>query len=263
MPRVETVDSELERKIDLRKLTKIYGGDRPVAAVSDINLQLAEGRFAAILGPSGCGKSTLLNLVAGFESASHGSVTVFGKPVVAPGPERAVVFQEANLFPWLNVFDNVTFSARLKGAPRQHYQPLAEELLAAVGLTGFERHMPDQLSGGMRQRVGIARALLMRPEVLLMDEPFGALDAQTRLQMQQLLLDVWEKYRKTVMFITHDIDEAIFLADVVYVMSARPGRITTELQVPLPRPRTMSVVTSGTFNQLRVEIFESIGQHRQ
>ncbi len=183
---------------------------------------------------------------------------MFGSRIRAPGPERAVVFQEATLFPWLNVFENIVFSARLKKLNTSQFKMLADELIRAVGLEGFEHHMPEQLSGGMRQRVGIARALLMRPQVLLMDEPFGALDAQTRLQMQQLLMDVWEKYRKTVVFITHDIDEAIFLADVIYVMSARPGRLVTELRVPLARPRAVSMVTSQVFNELRARVFESI-----
>lgn len=259
---MSTIVERDDRRINLSRVTKIYGGDRSAAAISDITLQLPEGQFTVILGPSGCGKSTLLNLIAGFENVSQGSMSVFGRPVTAPGPERAVVFQDATLFPWLNVFENITFSARLKGLPRQHYEPLAKELIAAVGLDGFEKHLPDQLSGGMRQRVGIARALLMRPQVLLMDEPFGALDAQTRLQMQLLLLDVWQKYRKTVIFITHDLDEAVFLADVVYVMSSRPGRIVRELQVSLPRPRTTALLVGETFNQLRVKIFESIATNR-
>jgi len=244
--------------IQLRNVFKTYGGDKSVAAIEDINLVIPEGQFTAILGPSGCGKSTLLNLIAGLEEATAGEVSVFGKPVTAPGPERAVVFQEATLFPWLNIFENIVFSARLKHLPIDQFKDLADELITAVGLEGFKLHMPDQLSGGMRQRVGIARALLMRPQVLLMDEPFGALDAQTRLQMQQLLTDVWERYKKTVVFITHDIDEAIFLADVIYVMSARPGRMVTELRVPLPRPRSVSMLTSDVFNKLRVKVFESI-----
>jgi NitT/TauT family transport system ATP-binding protein len=185
-------------------------------------------------------------------------VSVFGRPVGKPGPERAVVFQEAALFPWLSVWENVVFSAKLAGTPKAEYGERAREFIAAVGLGGFEQHLPDQLSGGMKQRVGIARALLMDPQVLLMDEPFGALDAQTRLQMQALLLSIWDRYRKTVVFITHDIDEAVLLADTVYVMSARPGRIRTRLPIDLPRPRSVDLVTDQSFNELRRRIFEEI-----
>ena len=232
-----------------------------VAALQAIDVVIEEGEFAAVLGPSGCGKSTLLNLVAGFEAPSEGMVRVFGTPVSRPGPQRAVVFQEPALFPWLSVWENVVFGPKLAGAKRAEYEGLARELLGTVGLTGFERHLPDQLSGGMKQRVGIARALLMRPQVLLMDEPFGALDAQTRLQMQALLLDVWERYRKTIVFITHDIDEAILLADTVYVMSARPGRIQARIPVHLPRPRGLALLTEPEFNALKREIFELIQGH--
>ncbi len=248
--------------IQATRLGKSYdGGGRKVVALEGIDLVVAEGEFAAILGPSGCGKSTLLNLVAGFEAPSVGAVTVFGAPVQQPGPNRAVVFQEPALFPWLSVWDNVVFAPRLGGKPRADYEALATELLATVGLQGFEQHWPDQLSGGMKQRVGIARALLMRPQVLLMDEPFGALDAQTRLQMQELLLQVWDRYRKTIVFITHDIDEAILLADTVYVMSARPGRIQARIPIDLPRPRGLSLLTEPGFNALKRQIFELIRGH--
>ena len=188
-------------------------------------------------------------------------MTVFGAPVRAPGPQRAVVFQEPALFPWLSVWENVVFAPKLAGRKRAEYEAPAREFLATVGLAGFERHLPDQLSGGMKQRVALARALLMRPQVLLMDEPFGALDAQTRLQMQELLLQVWDRYRKTIVFITHDIDEAILLADTVYVMSARPGRIQARIPIDLPRPRGLSLLTEPAFNALKREIFELIRGH--
>ena len=244
------------------RVSKAYGdGPHAVTALDGISLVIPDGEFAAILGPSGCGKSTLLNLVAGFEAPSSGTVAVFGTRVGKPGPNRAVVFQEPALFPWLTVWENVAFAPRLARTPRADYEGLARELLHAVGLQGFERHLPDQLSGGMKQRVGIARALLMRPQVLLMDEPFGALDAQTRLQMQELLLQVWERYRKTIFFITHDIDEAILLADAVYVMSARPGRIQARIPVTLPRPRGLELLTQPAFNALKREIFELIRGH--
>jgi NitT/TauT family transport system ATP-binding protein len=245
--------------ISLAGVDKLYGaGAGAVSALDGIELSIAEGEFVAMLGPSGCGKSTLMNLVAGFEAPTAGRVGVFGRPIAKPGPERAVVFQEAALFPWLTVWENVVFGAKLAHVAKAEYEPRAREYLEAVGLAGFERHRPDQLSGGMKQRVGIARALLMNPEVLLMDEPFGALDAQTRLQMQALLLSIWERYRKTVLFITHDIDEAVLLADTVYVMSARPGRIRSRLPIDLPRPRSIDLVTDQSFNELRRRIFQEI-----
>jgi NitT/TauT family transport system ATP-binding protein len=244
--------------IALKGVEKIYPGRHPVHALTEIDLAVEDGAFTAILGPSGCGKSTLMNLVAGFEPASAGAVEVFGAPVTAPGPERAVVFQEPALFPWLTVWDNIVFGPRIQGKPRADYLEAARDLIRVVGLEGFEKHLPDQLSGGMKQRVGIARALLMRPQVLLMDEPFGALDAQTRLQMQALLLTVWETYKKTVVFITHDIDEAILLADVVYVMSARPGRLRSRIPIDLKRPRTVELLTDGAFNEIRRDIFARI-----
>jgi NitT/TauT family transport system ATP-binding protein len=240
---------------------KLYEGKHAVQALSGIDLNIPEGQFTAILGPSGCGKSTLLNIVAGFEQVTRGAVEVFGRPVQAPNPERAVVFQEPALFPWLTVWKNVVFSAELRGLAKSKYVDQAREYIATVGLNGFEQHLPDQLSGGMKQRVGIARALLMEPRVLLMDEPFGALDAQTRLQMQELLLSVWEKHRRTVVFITHDIDEAILLADIVYVMSARPGRLSFRLPIDLPRPRSVDLVTDEAFNALRRQIFSEIRGH--
>ena len=242
--------------IEVAQIGKVYAGaGQSVAALEQIELTIAEGEFVAILGPSGCGKSTLLNLVAGFERPSAGTISVFGQEVRRPGPERAVVFQESALFPWLSVWENVVFAPRLAGTKRAAYEGLAQEFIASVGLAGFERHFPEQLSGGMKQRVGIARALLMRPQVLLMDEPFGALDAQTRLQMQDLLLSLWERYRKTILFITHDIDEAVLLADTVYVMSSRPGRLRARLPVALPRPRSIDLLTDVEFNALRREIF--------
>lgn len=248
--------------ISVGRVGKVYdGGGGRVAALDGIDIAIAEGEFAAILGPSGCGKSTLLNLLAGFEAPTTGTVSVFGAPVTKPGPQRAVVFQEPALFPWLSVWDNVVFGPRLAGTRKGDYEGLAHEFLETVGLTGFERHLPDQLSGGMRQRVGIARALLMRPQVLLMDEPFGALDAQTRLQMQELLLRLWERYRKTIVFITHDIDEAILLADTVYVMSARPGRIEARIPIALPRPRGLALLTEPAFNRLKRDIFQLIRGH--
>lgn len=242
--------------IDVKNVDKIFGGE--VHALADCTLQIEDNEFAVLLGPSGCGKSTLLNIVAGFEEETSGSVEVMGKPVEAPGPDRAVVFQEAALFPWLTAWENVTMGPRLAGMAKEDYESHARELLELVGLQDFHHSYPSALSGGMKQRVGIARALVLKPRVMLLDEPFGALDAQTRLSMQELLLKLWETRRKTVLFITHDIDEAILLADTVYVMSARPGRIEKQFRIDLPRPRNLDLLTDGGFNALRKEIMGSI-----
>ena len=244
--------------IQVKELSKIYGGDPPVAALKGIDLEVSQGEFVALLGPSGCGKSTLLNLIAGFEFPTSGQLLVDGQSVQAPGPSRGVVFQEAALFPWLTVWENVIFGPRVQGLQKQEYESRAEEMLRIVGLSDFKNHLPVQLSGGMRQRVGIARILTLGSRVLLMDEPFGALDAQTRLTMQELLLSVWQQLKPTVIFVTHDIDEAIFLADTIYVMSARPGRIQTRIEVGLGRPRTLADTTSEAFNTMKRDILQLI-----
>lgn len=250
--------AEAAPAIVMRGVEKFYGGRSTVQALSSIDLDIADNEFAVLLGPSGCGKSTLLNVLAGFEKVSEGHVSVFGKSISGPGPERAVVFQEAALLPWLSVFDNVAFSQKLKSVPPSEYGPVVRECLDQVGLGRFHDALPDQLSGGMKQRVGIARALVMQPQLFLMDEPFGALDAQTRIMMQQLLLEVWQRHRRTVLFITHDIDEAILLADTLYVMSARPGRIKARIPVDLPRPRSVDLIASDAFTPLRRRILDLI-----
>ena len=242
--------------IAIHNVEKWFGNQ--VHALSECTLDIADNEFAVLLGPSGCGKSTLLNIVAGFEDLTSGNVEVFGSPVVAPGPERTVVFQEPALFPWLTVWENVVFGPKMNGEAQAEYAPRARALLESVGLAKFHEALPHELSGGMKQRVGIVRALVMNPRVLLMDEPFGALDAQTRLSMQELLLSVWERQRKTVLFITHDIDEAILLADRVHVMSARPGQIAEMFPVDLPRPRGIDLLTDPEFNRLRGEIMRCI-----
>lgn len=242
--------------ISIRNVEKWYG--ETVHALSDCTLEIKDSAFTVLLGPSGCGKSTLLNVVAGFEDVTSGTVEVFGTKVVAPGPDRTVVFQDSALFPWHTVWENVIFGPKINNIPAATYIPRARELLGLVGLGAFHNALPHELSGGMKQRVGIVRALIMTPRVLLMDEPFGALDAQTRLSMQELLLSVWERERKTVLFITHDIDEAILLADTVYVMSARPGRIAEKFPVDLARPRNIDLLTDPDFNRLRGEIMRCI-----
>jgi NitT/TauT family transport system ATP-binding protein len=244
--------------ISIEDLCKTYPGSPPVKALDTISLEVEQGELVALLGPSGCGKSTLLNLIAGFEAPSDGCLLVNGQAVAAPGPERGVVFQEAALFPWLTVWENVIFGPKVQGLARSEYEDRAHEMLKIVGLVDFKNHLPVQLSGGMRQRVGIARILTLGSRVLLMDEPFGALDAQTRLTMQELLLSVWQQLKPTIIFVTHDIDEAIFLASTVYVMSARPGRIQTRITVPLGRPRTVADTASETFSSLKLEILNLI-----
>jgi NitT/TauT family transport system ATP-binding protein len=229
------------------------GGDDFVA-VENIDLDVAEGEFVTIVGPSGCGKSTLLLAIDGLVSPSRGEISVGGRTVTAPGQDRAMVFQEFGLLPWRTVLGNVEFGMELAKEDRKASAARARELVELVGLSGFERHHPHELSGGMRQRVGIARALAVRPDVLLMDEPFGALDAQTREIMAGELLKIWGYERKTVVFVTHGIDEAVYLADRVIVMSKSPGRIIADIRVDVPRPRTPEIRSSPQYIRLREEV---------
>ena len=247
--------------ISIQDVSKIYPTVPPIIALENIKLEVSEGDFVALLGPSGCGKSTLLNLIAGFESPTSGALHVNDRAVLAPGPDRGVVFQEAALFPWLTVWENVIFGPKVQGLPRAEYEERAHEMLSIVGLNDFKQHLPIQLSGGMRQRVGIARILTLGSRVLLMDEPFGALDAQTRLTMQELLLSVWQKLKPTILFVTHDIDEAIFLSNTIYVMSARPGRIQSALTVPLTRPRSVADTASESFRKMKLDVLNLIRNH--
>ncbi len=218
-----------------------------VDAVMDVSMEVKPGEFLSIIGPSGCGKSTLLNVVAGFVAPTSGTAMLDGKPVQKPGADRGMVFQQYSLFPWMTVRKNVEFGLKMQGMRASHREEAARTLLGLAGLLSFEKHYPDQLSGGMKQRVGIVRALATSPQVLLMDEPFGALDAQTRAVMQEILTNMWQRFRISVMFITHDIEESIFLSDRILVMTARPGRIKAEITVPLPRPRTPEMMGSPEF----------------
>jgi NitT/TauT family transport system ATP-binding protein len=211
-----------------------------VEALSDINLEIGEGEFVSLLGPSGCGKSTLLRIVAGLIPASSGQVSVDGKRIAGPGPERAVVFQDYALFPWMTVRENVEFGLESRAVPRAARHAKSTELLSVIGLTEFADRYPHHLSGGMKQRVSIARALAVDPSLLLMDEPFGALDAQTRRTLQNELLRIWSSYRKTVIFVTHSIEESIYLSDRIIVMTARPGRIKAVIKVTKERPRDLA-----------------------
>lgn len=229
-----------------------------VVALDGVDLTIEQNEFVALVGASGCGKSTLLYILAGLEDASTGEVLVDFEPVTGPGRDRGVVFQSYTLFPWLSVQDNVEFALRGEDLSKAERRDVAREHLQLVGLEGFASSYPSQLSGGMKQRVALARALSYKPTVLLMDEPFGALDALTRRVMQELLTRVWETHRLTVMFVTHDVDEAVYVADRVLVMSNRPGRIKSEIAIPLDRPREPSITESPEFSALRAEVFECI-----
>ena len=224
---------------------------RTIDAVKDISIELPAGEFTTLLGPSGCGKSSLLGAMAGFVSLSSGRILVDDKVVRRPDGSRGIVFQDHNLFPWKTVQGNVEFGPKMRRIPKGERHRLAEWMLERVNLRGFENNYPDQLSGGMQQRVNLARVLVNRPTVLLLDEPFGALDAQTRLQMQEMLLELWSELHMTIVFVTHDIDEAILVSDRVLVMSQRPGQIRADLDVPLSRPRTADQLTSQEFNRLK------------
>ena len=230
---------------------RVGQGEKAFEAVQDISLTVQPGEFVCLLGPSGCGKSTLLGALAGHLRSSKGGIKVDGAVVEGPHAERGLVFQHHTLLPWRRVIDNVAFGLKMQGVPRAERRRRALEMLKMVGLQDFAEHYPSQLSGGMKQRVEIARVLINHPRVMLMDEPFGALDAQTRLMMQQLLLELWARIRTTIVFITHDIDEALFLADRIVVMSARPGRIIEEIRVDFERPRDSSLVTSEHFTHLK------------
>jgi len=235
-------------------LSRVFPGVRggpPTQALDRTDLALEDNDFICLLGPSGCGKSTLLRIVAGLDSPSTGRVMLDGAPVTTPGPDRGMVFQSYTLFPWLSVEQNILFGKRSTAEK-------AKQLIAKVGLRGFENHFPKMLSGGMQQRTALARALANDPKILLLDEPFGALDNQTRALMQELLLGIWEADRKTVLFVTHDIDEAIFLSNRVAVMSARPGRIKCELRIELPHPRHYTMKTSAEFSAYKARLTEEI-----
>ncbi len=231
--------------IVIDRVSRDFGATR---ALDEISLTIEDGTFVTILGASGCGKSTLLNMLAGLLPVSGGALTLDGAPITGPGPDRVVVFQQPGLYPWLSLRDNIAFGLKMRG---KIDWSLVDELIAVIGLQGFEGHKPYELSGGMQQRVAIARALVMQPRVLLMDEPFGALDAQTRRTMQQFLLELWDRIRATVVFITHDIDEAILLGERLVVMSARPGRIALKTPIPLPRPRHWEMTLEPVFLDLK------------
>jgi NitT/TauT family transport system ATP-binding protein len=243
--------------IEIDHVTQIFqtSGRQSHLAISDISLTIEDGAFVSILGPSGCGKSTLLYIVGGFVNPTEGVARVKGAAITGPGPDRGPVFQEFALFPWKNVLGNVMYGLRQQGVPRAEAEAQSRRLIEMVGLKGFENFYPKELSGGMKQRVAIARTLAYRPAVLLMDEPFGALDAHTRTRLQNDLLNIWERDRKTVLFVTHSVDEAVFLSDRVVVMTRAPGRIKQIVEIDLPRPRRRAeLLLDARYQKYVVEI---------
>ena len=241
-------------------LTKIFddGKKGPVTAIDHVNLEVKDGEFVMIVGPSGCGKTTLINILGGLNTATSGEVLLDGKPVEGPGADRGMVFQGYSLFPWLSVQKNVEFGLKMKKMPKAQRAAQAKKFIDLVGLTGFENALPKQLSGGMKQRVAIARTLANEPEILLMDEPFGALDAQTRVVMQELLADISQKTKTTILFITHDIDEAVLLGDRIYVMSRRPGTIREVLDVNIPGVRSHESLVLPEFLETKKKIMDML-----
>jgi NitT/TauT family transport system ATP-binding protein len=246
--------------IEVQGLSHVYGStEGGVPALEDITLSVPAGRFTVIVGPSGCGKTSLLMMLAGLRAQTRGTIQCLGRPIPEPDPQRVgVIFQEASLYPWLTALENIEFPLSLRGTPKADMRRRAEEMLNLVGLTGFGARYPHELSGGMKQRVSIARGLVQDPPVLLMDEPFAALDEQTRMTMGHELLRIWSTTSKTVVFITHSLTEAVYLADEVLVMSARPGRIIDRIHVDLPRPRNYEMMATDVFGRLRDRIWQQI-----
>lgn len=254
----EQINSKPENHVRLEQLTVVFRGREKIIAVKDVDLEATRGEFLCILGTTGCGKSTILNVVAGFVRPTAGKVWVDGREVTGPSPDRGMVFQQHALFPWTTVAGNIEFGPRSRGLGGQRSREIASNLIELVGLRDFASAYPGELSGGMQQRVGLARTLANDPSMLLMDEPFGSLDAQTRAAMQELLLRIWSGTDKTVLFVTHDVDEAIFLADRIIVLTARPGRVKAEFPVLLPRPREYAVVTTRTYMEIKRELLNVI-----
>ena len=248
-------------KLKIDNVYKEYQGrNGKTIALNGVSLDIKENEFICVVGPSGCGKSTLLNIIAGLLEPTSGTVSLDGKVIEGTGVERGVVFQQYALFPWRTVLKNVMFPLEMKKVPKAEAEAIARKYIKSVGLEGFEKSFPKELSGGMKQRVAIARAYAANPEVLLLDEPFGALDAQTRVQLQSELLETWEKEKKTCFFITHDVDEAVILAQRVIIMSARPGRIKKIVDIDIPSPRTQATKTDPRFLELKSEIWNQVYQ---
>jgi NitT/TauT family transport system ATP-binding protein/sulfonate transport system ATP-binding protein len=253
------VDKAAPTILAVRGVTKRFAvGDDEIEALARIDIAIAAGEFVCMIGASGCGKSTLLRIVAGFEEPTSGGVAVQGKPITGPGSDRGMVFQDYALFPWMSVHQNIGFGPRQRQLPRREVQAIANEFVRLVGLERFADRYPSQLSGGMKQRVAIARVLANNATILLMDEPFGALDALTREQLQRELLQIWARTGVTIIFVTHSVEEAVLLADRVLVMSAGPGRIENDIRIDLPRPRDVS---SPEFNAVRRDVARRLTSH--
>jgi ABC-type nitrate/sulfonate/bicarbonate transport system ATPase subunit len=245
--------------IDVHGVSMVFETQRgSVTAIEEVSLSIPDAHFACIVGASGCGKSTLLNIMAGLIQPTSGTVLIGGEEVEGPGEDRGMVFQRYTLYPWLRVRENIEFGPKLKGVPKAERREISDRLLSEMSLDGFAHAYPKELSGGMQQRVAIARALANDPKVLLMDEPFGALDALTRASAQRFLTEVWEQHRRTIAFVTHDIDEAIFLGDTIFVMSPHPGRLREVVKVDLPRPRSLDDVGTPEFGALKQGILKLI-----
>ncbi|MBI3230011.1 MAG: ABC transporter ATP-binding protein [Burkholderiales bacterium] len=255
------MSAKMSASVEINKVSKVFGeGEKRMQALQDISCTIPDGQFVCLLGPSGCGKSTLLNAVAGFALPSSGDVYAGGKLVTGPGPERGMVFQEYALFPWMTVAQNVAFGLEIKGMAKAQIDERVHSLLAKLGLSDFRQRYPKDLSGGMRQRVAIARVLALDAPILLMDEPFGAIDALTRRNLQDELLRIWGETGKTILFVTHSIEESIYLADRILVMTYRPGTIKRDLSLNLPRPRDTA---TPEFNELKRELSALVMQEQQ
>jgi NitT/TauT family transport system ATP-binding protein len=245
--------------LEVRDLSKVFRrGKRNVSAIDRFSLTVAQTEFVSIVGPSGCGKSTFLHILGGFERPDSGSMLLNGRPILAPGPDRGMLFQDFALFPWRSVAGNVGWALEVQGVPKTERLRICDKYLRLVGLAGFADAYPAELSGGMKQRVALARVLAFEPRVLLMDEPFGALDAQTRELMQEELNTIWQQTRNTVLFVTHDIEEAVYLSDRIIVFTARPGRLKQEIQIDLPRPRSIDVKKSTEFLCYRNQVWDAL-----
>ena len=251
-----------DAKLVASNVCKIYNAGKKNAfkAIDNVNVEVCENEFVCMVGPSGCGKSTLLRMFAGLDFPTSGEITIDGEKIIGPGANRGMVFQTYTLFPWMTVEDNIKFGPKLKKMTKQEQQEITDKYLTAIGLEKFRNSRPKELSGGMKQRVAIARAYAAEPEVLLMDEPFGALDAQTRTQLQTELLETWQREKKTCFFITHDVEEAIILAQTVIIMSARPGRIRDIVKIDIPYPRTQETKMTKEFMELKNEIWSQVYQ---
>jgi len=259
-----TAEEEVANVLELKGVSKTFvlPDGKTCDAIRDVNLTVRDepgvGEFRVFLGPSGCGKSTILNIVAGLFPATTGQALLRGQPITGPGPDRGMVFQSYSSYPWLTVLDNVGFGLKLRGVPRAERDRVARSWIKKVGLEGAEKKYPGQLSGGMRQRVAIARTLAVKPQIILMDEPFGALDVQTRLGMQNLINELWEEIEGTILFVTHDIAEAVYLADKIHILSAGPGTIVEEITVDLPLHRTEDLKTTQRFRELETLVLQKI-----